>query len=124
VPRRPSLHDALPILRPTTTVRAVPTFTGDIAAEEVGETLLHEHLFVRQPDVDRALPDDEWDADRAVHEAVVHLDALHDRGVRTVVDLTVPRLGRDVRLVIRGAKRTRMRLVAASSEYSERAHAA
>src|SRR5699024_11612243 len=83
VPRRPSLHDALPILRPTTTVRAVPTFTGDIAAEEVGETLLHEHLFVRQPDVDRALPDDEWDADRAVHEAVVHLDALHDRGVRT-----------------------------------------
>lgn len=105
-------------MRPTTTVRAVPTFTGDIAAEEVGETLLHEHLFVRQPDVDRALPDDEWDADRAVHEAVVHLDALHDRGVRTVVDLTVPGLGRDVRLVTRVAKRTRMRLVAATGWYT------
>lgn len=99
-------------------MRTVPTYTGEIGGETIGETLLHEHLFVRQPEVDRALPDVEWDEHRAVHEAVAHLDALHDRGVRTGVDLTVPGLGRDAALVSRVAQRTRMRLIAATGWYT------
>lgn len=99
-------------------MRTIPTFTGDIAAGDLGETLLHEHLFVQQPEVDRALPDDEWDEDRGVRDAVAHLNSLHDRGVRTVVDLTVPGLGRDAALVARVAERTRMRLVAATGWYT------
>lgn len=99
-------------------MRTLPTYSGEVEEESIGETLLHEHLFVRQPDVDRALPDEEWDEDRAVRDAVAHLDALHDRGVRTVVDLTVPGLGRDAPLVGRVAARTRMRLVAATGWYT------
>lgn len=96
----------------------VPTFTGDLAADDLGQTLLHEHLFVQQPEVDRALPDDEWDEDEGVRDAVAHLDLLHERGVRTVVDLTVPGLGRDAALVARVASRTRMRIVAATGWYT------
>ena len=46
-----------------------------------------------------------------MRDAVAHLDLLHERGVRTVVDLTVPGLGRDAALVARVASRTRMRIV-------------
>lgn len=105
-------------MRSTSPGRTVPTFTGDLAADDLGQTLLHEHLFVQQPEVDRALPDEEWDEDLGVRDAVAHLDLLHDRGVRTVVDLTVPGLGRDAALVARVAERTRVRIVAATGWYT------
>lgn len=96
----------------------VPTCRGSVAPDELGQTLLHEHIFVRQPEVDRALPSPEWDEERAVADAVAHLDALHERGVRTVVDLTVPGLGRDVALVRRVADAARVNIVAATGWYS------
>ncbi len=96
----------------------VPTLTGEVAPGDLGETLLHEHVFVRQPEVDRALPSSEWDEDAAVAEAVRVLDGLFARGVRTVVDLTVPGLGRDVALVRRAAEFSRVRIVAATGWYT------
>lgn len=100
------------------TVRIVPTVRGGVAADDLGTTLLHEHIFVRQPEIDLAAPSPEWDAERAVGDAVAHLDGLADRGVRTVVDLTVPGLGRDVSLVSRVAERTRVEIVAATGWYT------
>ena len=100
------------------TVRTIPTCTGAIPADEIGPALLHEHLFVRAPEVDRALPDPEWEEDRAVHDAITHLQGLEERGVRTVVDLTVPGLGRDIALVARVAAATRIRIVVATGWYT------
>lgn len=99
-------------------IAAVPTLTGEVAPDDLGETLLHEHIFVRQPEVDRALPSPEWDEDAAVAEAVATLDGLFERGVRIVVDLTVPGLGRDVALVRRVAEASPVRIVAATGWYT------
>jgi len=99
-------------------IRTVPTYTGDIDQADLGETLLHEHIFVRQPEVDLAMPSPEWDERRMIERAVATLDGLYERGVRTVVDLTVPGLGRDAALVQRVAEASRVRLVAATGWYA------
>ncbi|MCQ1999765.1 phosphotriesterase family protein [Arthrobacter zhaoxinii] len=102
----------------TTATRTVPTFTGDIPADELGTTLIHEHVFVGHPELDLNLPHPEWDEEQAVEKAVAGFERLYVLGVRTVVDLTVPGLGRDVARVLRVARRSPVRLVAATGYYT------
>lgn len=97
----------------------VPTYRGEIGGADLGWTLTHEHLFVLAPELDGDYPHPEWDADAAVDTAVRGLDELYRLGVRTVVDLTVPGLGRDVALVRRVAERTAVNLVAATGWYTD-----
>ena len=96
----------------------VQTYRGPIDAAELGLTLVHEHIFVRNPEIESNLPDGEWDPGWAVEKAVAELSALHELGVRTVVDLTVPGLGRDVGLVDEVARRVPVHLVAATGWYT------
>ncbi len=96
----------------------VPTFNGPVDAEALGMTLIHEHLFVRNPELETNLPDPEWDPGRAVDIAVEGLVALHALGVQTIVDLTVPGLGRDVGLVAEVADRVPVNIVAATGWYT------
>jgi phosphotriesterase-related protein len=99
-------------------VRTVPTFTGEVTAEELGTTLIHEHVFVGHPELDLNLPHPEWDEQEAIERAVAGFERLHGLGVRTVVDLTVPGLGRDVERVRRVADRVPVNLVAATGYYT------
>lgn len=101
------------------TVRTVPTFTGEVAGEDLGVTLIHEHVFVGDPALDRDLPHAEWDEDRLIETAIAGFRRLHERGVRTVVDLTVPGLGRDVARVRRVAEAVPVRIVAATGWYTD-----
>lgn len=96
----------------------VETFRGPVDGALLGSTLIHEHVFVRNPELEVNLADYEWDPDSAVDTAVAGLEELFELGVRTVVDLTVPGLGRDVALVARVAERTRVHLVAATGWYT------
>jgi len=96
----------------------VNTFRGPVGASDLGVTLMHEHLFVRNAELELNLPDGEWDESSAVDRAVLGLNALHELGVRTVVDLTVPGLGRDVRLIATVAERTPINLVASTGWYT------
>jgi phosphotriesterase-related protein len=93
-------------------VGEVHTFRGPVPAGDLGTTLIHEHVFVGHPELDVNLPHPEWSEDGAVEAAVAGLERLWDLGVRTVVDLTVLGLGRDVARVARVANRTRVHLVA------------
>lgn len=97
----------------------VPTYRGAVKSDDLGWTLTHEHLFVLSPELDREYPHPEWDADLAVERAVTALEELYDLGVRTVVDLTVPGLGRDTSLVGRVAERVRVNLVASTGWYAD-----
>ena len=99
-------------------VCTVPTFTGEVKAEELGTTLIHEHVFVVHPELDLNLPHPEWDEQEAIERAVAGFERLHGLGVRTVVDLTVPGLGRDVGRVRRVAERVPVNLVAATGYYT------
>jgi phosphotriesterase-related protein len=79
---------------------------------------MHEHVFVGSPELDLNHPHPEWDPDAALDTAVAALTRLHDLGVRTVVDLTVLGLGRDVARVARVAERVPVHLIAATGYYT------
>ncbi len=97
---------------------AVSTFRGEVAPEELGVTLIHEHVFVGAPELDLNHPHPEWDEQQAIDRAVAGLATLHGLGVRTVVDLTVLGLGRDVARVAKVAERSDVRLVASTGYYT------
>jgi phosphotriesterase-related protein len=94
------------------------TFRGQIGSGDLGPTLIHEHIFVRNPELELNLPDGEWVPGQAVEAAVSGLLDLYELGIRTVVDLTVPGLGRDVQLVSEVAARVPINLVAATGWYT------
>jgi phosphotriesterase-related protein len=96
----------------------VPTFRGTVPVEELGPTLIHEHVFVGSPELDLNHPHPEWDPEEAVERAVAALTRVHDLGIRTVVDLTVLGLGRDVGRVAQVAERVPVHLVAATGYYT------
>lgn len=96
----------------------VSTYGGPVRAGDLGLTLIHEHIFVRNPELELSLPDPEWNPAAAVVAAVTQLTELHRLGVRTVVDLTVPGLGRDARLVAEVAARVPVHLVASTGWYT------
>jgi len=96
----------------------VQTFTGAVGADELGTTLIHEHVFVGHPELDLNLPHPEWDEPALIEAAVDGLERLWALGIRTVVDLTVLGLGRDVGRVAKVAARTSVRLLASTGYYT------
>lgn len=95
----------------------VQTVRGPIDAASLGVTLMHEHVFVRTTEVQENWPTG-WDRRQRVDQAVQRLDALHEAGVDTIVDLTVVGLGRDIRLVQEVAERVDLHIVVATGLYT------
>jgi phosphotriesterase-related protein len=96
----------------------VQTFAGPIRAEELGITLIHEHIFVGHPELDTNFPHPEWSPPAAIEQAVQRLARLYELGIRTVVDLTVLGLGRDVARIATIAARVPVHLIAATGYYT------
>jgi phosphotriesterase-related protein len=99
----------------------VPTFLGPVEAAALGLTLMHEHVFVRDLELEQNLVAVGWDRVAMVERAVTELTELHRSGVSTVVDLTVVGLGRDVSLMADVAARVPLNLVAATGIYAAEA---
>ena len=97
---------------------AVPTFRGPVDGSELGRVLIHEHIFVRSLELEGAVPGLTFDPEQATERAVRDLTALSASGIGTVVDLTVPGLGRAVPLVAAVAARVPLHLVAATGYYT------
>jgi phosphotriesterase-related protein len=97
---------------------AVQTLRGRISPDELGAVLIHEHIFVRNRELEVDMPDGEWDPAAAVETAVLGLTQLSELGIRTLVDLTVPGLGRDVTLLAEIAERAPVHLVASTGWYT------
>jgi phosphotriesterase-related protein len=95
----------------------VPTLQGEIEPEQLGLTLAHEHLFILSAEFQHNYPG-LWDREHGVDLAVSQLEDAYDRGVRTMVDMTVLGQGRDIGLVAEVGARTRVRLVIATGVYS------
>jgi phosphotriesterase-related protein len=70
----------------------VNTMRGPIDGASLGATLMHEHIFVLSPDIEKT--SDEWDEEAQRANAVAKLHELKQRGIDTLVDLTVIGLGR------------------------------
>ncbi len=70
----------------------VNTVQGPIDGAALGSTLMHEHIFVLSPEIEKTA--DEWDEAAEQARAVTKLRELKERGIDTLVDLTVIGLGR------------------------------
>lgn len=72
----------------------VNTVRGPIDSRRLGSTLMHEHVFVLSPEIEKTSA--EWDEDSARALAVTRLHELKEHGIDTIVDLTVIGLGRNM----------------------------
>jgi phosphotriesterase-related protein len=70
----------------------VNTVRGPVGGADLGRTLMHEHIFVLSPEIEK--PSAEWDESAEQARAVSKLRELKAAGIDTLVDLTVVGLGR------------------------------
>src|ERR1700678_546938 len=70
----------------------VNTVRGPVDGRRLGRTLMHEHIFVLSPEIEKTA--EEWDEAAEQARAVTKLRELKDHGIDTLVDLTVIGLGR------------------------------
>jgi phosphotriesterase-related protein len=79
-------------------VTAVDTVRGPVDVASLGPTLMHEHVFVLQPEAlqnyGHVWGPSYWDEDVRVADAIDKLHALRAAGIETIVDPTAPGLGR------------------------------
>jgi len=95
----------------------VNTVGGPVEAEQLGTTLMHEHVFVLSPEVQSNWPTG-WERRSKIAEAVDRLSELADSGIDTIVDLTVVGLGREIELVQEVASQVRLNIVVATGLYT------
>src|SRR5437870_1853478 len=91
----------------------VETALGPIATTELGPTLMHEHIVTRSPGVHENWPH-LFDRDAILAIAERKMADLYGRGIRAIVDLTTVDLGRDIDLIVAVARRSRVRVIAAT----------
>ena len=76
----------------------VETVRGPVELAELGPTLMHEHVFVLDPEAlqnyGHVWGASYWDEDTGVADAIAKLQRLREGGIHTIVDPTVPGLGR------------------------------
>ena len=97
----------------------VPTARGDeIGTTELGVTMMHEHIFVLNPEVNQNYPETWGDEETRVADALVELDEAKAHGVDTIVDLTALGMGRDVRRIKRLAQSTDLNIIVATGYYT------
>src|ERR1700722_18033571 len=72
----------------------VNTVQGPIDGAALGATLMHEHIFVLSPDIEKTA--EEGDEAGAQARAVAQLRDLKHKGIDTLVALTVIGLGGDI----------------------------
>ena len=94
-----------------------PTAAGPVDTADLGRTLMHEHVFILSPEILQNF-DYGWDEEQRMADAVTKLEALADRGVDTIVDLTVIGLGRYVPRIVEVARQTRVKIVVATGVYT------
>ncbi|MBI2170127.1 MAG: phosphotriesterase [Actinobacteria bacterium] len=97
----------------------IPVATGaSVDSASLGATLMHEHVFVRTPDVAWDWDSGWGDTEARVADAIARLNDLKAAGVDTIVDLTVPGNGRDAPLLARIAGETALNIVVATGWYT------
>jgi phosphotriesterase-related protein len=92
--------------------------TGPIEAEDLGRTLVHEHIVITYPgeELDRSRT---WKRADTVAVAVDRMAELLDAGFRTFVDPCPIELGRDPELYADISQRTGMQIVCTTGFYTE-----
>src|SRR5947209_1656923 len=100
----------------------VETIRGPVDAGELGTTLMHEHVFILQPEAlqnwGHAFGPCYWDEQARLDDAVTKLGAVRQAGIQTIVDPTVPGLGRYVPRLQKLNARVELNIVVATGVYA------
>jgi phosphotriesterase-related protein len=99
-----------------TTIQSVG---GPLEAQQLGRVLMHEHVFILDPDFLINYPErDGFDEARHVPDAIVRLNELKAGGIDTIVDLTVLGIGRDIRRIRTVQAETDLQILVATGLYT------
>ena len=98
----------------------VETVRGPRDVADLGQTLMHEHVFTLGAEIRQNFPQypDPWDEERRVADAVTKLQELTTRGVTTIVDPTVVGLGRYIPRIQRVNEQVDLNIVVATGIYT------
>lgn len=97
----------------------VQTVRGPVDVDDLGQTLMHEHVFVMTQEHQLNYgPGSFWDEDEKVADAIDKLRSLHGKGITTVVDPTVLGLGRYIPRIARIAAEVPVNLICATGVYT------
>lgn len=96
----------------------IETVHGSLAVEDIGVTLTHEHIFTKNPELEQNYPHPEWDEESSVQKAIKGLAELSAKGIKTLVDLTVPGLGRYIPRIQKVATAVDINIVVATGFYT------
>ena len=98
----------------------IPIVGGEIDAAQMGRTLMHEHVFIRTPDLQEAWPGFMgWEDEEAlITDARRKLEQIKASGIDTIVDMTAPGLGRQVKRVQRAVEGTGLNVIVVTGYYT------
>jgi len=97
----------------------VMTVTGEVAADQLGKMLPHEHILVDFVGADKVSPD-RYDADEAFKVMLPVVKHARDAGCETIAECTPAYLGRDPKLLQRLSKATGMSFLTNTGYYGAR----
>jgi phosphotriesterase-related protein len=95
---------------------AIMTVTGPVAPEDLGFTLMHEHVVLRTPGFAENYPST-YPRDDVLARSIEQLTRLRAKGVRTIVDHTTVDLGRDAGLLRKASEQAGMNIVTTTGSY-------
>jgi phosphotriesterase-related protein len=99
-------------------VATVETVKGPVAVEDLGPTLMHEHVFVLSTEhVQNYGEGSWWDEEAQVANAVEKLNELAATGIKTIVDPTVWGIGRYIPRIQRVAAQVDLNIIVATGLY-------
>jgi phosphotriesterase-related protein len=100
----------------------VETVSGPVALDDLGRALMHEHVFVMDPEAlqnwGHVFGPLYWDERERVDDAIAKLTRVREAGIRTIVDPTAPGLGRYVPRVREVALAAGLQVIVASGVYA------
>lgn len=98
----------------------VETVRGPVDTADLGNVLMHEHVFVLGDELQRNYPGyrGDWDEDARVADAAAQLRDCASRGIRTIVDPTVIGLGRYIPRVQRVNEQADINIIVATGLYT------
>jgi phosphotriesterase-related protein len=100
----------------------VQTVRGPVELDRLGRTLMHEHVFVFDPEAHdnyaHIVGDDYWDEDVRVADAIAKLRRMRDGGIETIVDPTAYGLGRNIPRIQRINAEVDVNIVVATGVYA------
>src|SRR5262245_63851294 len=98
---------------------SVQTVTGAIAPENLGRTLMHEHLVIGYPGWEQDWLRPGPTREEMFARCVDRIEEMKAQGITAMLDPCPCDLGRDVEFMAKVAQRTRFSIIAATGLYKE-----